>query len=139
MHLRRHLNYANVAATAALIIAVAGIPTAIAVSKGAKRSDINSKGKIRTGHVTTAKLADGSVTAAKIAGIDVVQAQRRTAAPPPTVRRVSGCSPAAAISRAAVEPRCRPRDPTGNGWHAAQQRRHGQLSSVTVYALCLRD
>ena len=75
MHLlRRHLNYANVAATIALIIAVAGIPTAIAVSKGAKSGDINSKGKIRAGHVTTAKLANGSVTAAKIAGIDVAQA-----------------------------------------------------------------
>ena len=80
--LRRHLSYANVVATLALVIAIAGGTTAIAVSKG-KRADINKKGNIRTGHVTTPKLADGAVTAPKVAagnvtagalaGVDVVQ------------------------------------------------------------------
>ena len=137
MHLRRHLNYANVAATAALIIAVAGIPTAIAVSKGAKRSDINSKGKIRTGHVTTAKLADGSVTAAKIAGVDVVQAAGNggaTVTCPAGERLLGGGGDIPSGGGAALQRS----QPEGNGWHAGQNAGTGN-SSVTVYALCLKD
>jgi hypothetical protein len=76
MHrLRRNLSYANVAATLALVVAVAGIPTAVAISKGAKSNDINKKGNIRAGHVTAAKLADASVTAAKLANQNVTAAK----------------------------------------------------------------
>ena len=80
MHrLRRHLSYANVAATLALIIAVAGGGTALAVAiHSSKKSDINKKGNIRVGRVTAKKLANGNVTAAKLAGIDVVQGSDTT-------------------------------------------------------------
>ena len=47
------LTYANVVATIALVIAVAGGTTAIAVSRSASKSDVNKKGNIRGGRVTT--------------------------------------------------------------------------------------
>jgi hypothetical protein len=70
----RHLNYANVVASLALVIAVAGSTTAIAVSKGAKNNDVNKKGNIRAGHVTTPKLSDGAVTSLKLADGNVTAA-----------------------------------------------------------------
>ena len=94
--LRKKLTYANVVATLALIVAIAGGSTAVAVSVNAakKKSDVNKKGNIRAGRVTAKKLADGNVTAAKLAGIDVVQATGadRASADCPTA---SGCSGAA--------------------------------------------
>jgi hypothetical protein len=75
MHrLTRQLTYANVVATLALIVAVAGGSTAIAVS-ASKKSDVSKKGNIRAGRVTSGKLANGAVTADKLAGIDIVQAE----------------------------------------------------------------
>jgi hypothetical protein len=77
--LKGKLTYANVVATAALIIAVAGIPTAVAVTTAkVKKNSITSKqikpGAIKAsdlanGAVTAAKIADGNVTAGKLAGI----------------------------------------------------------------------
>jgi hypothetical protein len=59
--LRRHLNYANVMSTIAVVIAVAGIPTAIAVT--------NKPGK---NTVTTKSIKNGSVTAKDLAPTQVV-------------------------------------------------------------------
>ena len=70
----RHLNYANVTASLALIVAIAGGTTAIAVSKSTK-SDVNKKGNIRAGRVTTPKLQDGAVTAQKLAGGNITAGQ----------------------------------------------------------------
>ena len=62
MHrLRRHLNYANVTATLALIIAVAGGATAIAGSNAPKNS------------VTSSSIKPHNVTASDLAGVRVVQ------------------------------------------------------------------
>jgi hypothetical protein len=75
--LRGNLTYANVVATLALVIAVAGGSTAIAVTVNAsKNSDVNKKGNIRAGHVTTAKLAAAAVIASKLGAIEVVRSTR---------------------------------------------------------------
>jgi hypothetical protein len=56
MHrLRRHLSYANVAATLALIIAIAGGTTAIAARVTAPKNSVTSK-SIRNGNVTARDL-----------------------------------------------------------------------------------
>ena len=60
-HLRRHLTYANVAATLALVFAVAGGATAIAGGKAAKNS------------VASSSIKPHNVTASDLAGIRVVQ------------------------------------------------------------------
>lgn len=127
--LKRHLTYANVAATLALVIAVAGIPTAIAISKGAKSSDVNKKGNIRTGRVTARKLATGSVTAAKLAGIDIVQQggnPQVTASCPVGERLLSGGAFGADIR--VSEP-----TPEGNGWTVV-----AVSGGVRATALCLK-
>jgi hypothetical protein len=70
--LRRKLSYGNVVATLALVIAVAGIPAAVAVTVNAsKKSDVNKKGNIRKGRVTAKKLANGGVSAPKLASIRI--------------------------------------------------------------------
>jgi hypothetical protein len=136
MHrLRPHLNYANVAASLALIIAVAGVPTAVAISASKKTSDVNKNGNIRAGRVTAAKLANGSVTAAKLAAIDVVQASDSggfaVATCPGGERLLGGGAkmnsfpPGVALTRSA---------PSDNTWQAQTN----SAANVTTYALCLR-
>jgi hypothetical protein len=64
--IRTKLTYANVVATLALIVAVAGGSTAIAISSKQKIS-----GKlIKPGTITTKQLKDGSITGPKLARID---------------------------------------------------------------------
>jgi len=58
--MRRHLTYANVVATLALVVAVAGGSTAVAIS-ASKKAPKNS--------VTSAAIRDGSVTAKDLAGV----------------------------------------------------------------------
>lgn len=66
--IRTKLTYANVVATLALIVAVAGGSTAIAISSKQKIS-----GKlIKPGTITTKQLKDGSITGPKLARIDRV-------------------------------------------------------------------
>jgi hypothetical protein len=68
--IRTKLTYANVVATLALIVAVAGGSTAIAISSKQKIS-----GKlIKPGTITTKQLKDGSVTGPKLATIDRIAA-----------------------------------------------------------------
>jgi hypothetical protein len=141
--LRRHLSYANVVATLALLVAIAGGTTAIAVSKGGKKTDVNKRGNIRAGHVTTPKLADGAVTSAKLAdanltagdlsGIHFVQATgstRVTATCPPGERLLSGgaLSGAGGVPLEGSAP-----NEAGNGWTAI-----GAPAGATAIALCLK-
>ncbi len=78
---RGHLSYANIVSTLALIVAVAGIPAAVAVTK-AKKNSVTSKsivnGTIKTkdlaaNAVTTEKIAAGHVTAADLAAGEVIR------------------------------------------------------------------
>jgi hypothetical protein len=79
--LRSHLTYANVVATLALVLAVAGGTSAIAISAKVKKNAVGTKqlkngsvtpAKLRNGAVTVAKIADGNVTASKLAPTHVV-------------------------------------------------------------------
>jgi hypothetical protein len=72
---RKHLTYANVVATLALIVAVAGIPSAIAITSKLKKNSVGTK-QIKNGSITAAKIADGNVTGPKLAPITVEQALR---------------------------------------------------------------
>jgi hypothetical protein len=64
------LTYANVVATLALIVAVAGGSTAIAISSNEKIS-----GKlIKPGTITPKQLKDGSIAGPKLASIDRISA-----------------------------------------------------------------
>jgi hypothetical protein len=132
---RRRLSYANVVATLALVVAVAGIPTAVAVTKSSSKSDVNKKGNIRAGRVTAAKLADGNVTAAKVAGVDIVQVDGVGGFAAASCSsgeqllgggaRLDSTPPGAAITVSA---------PNGTTWEAS-----GHGAGVTAYALCLRN
>jgi hypothetical protein len=148
--LRRRLNYANVVATMALVVAVAGGSTAIAISKGknkgvpvrvTKSSDITKTGTIKAGHVggadladasvTTQRLADGSVTAAKLAGIDRVIANGTeivTASCPPGERLLSGGGLAPGLQNSS------PSGQQVGGWEVAG----AATKPVTAVALCLK-
>jgi hypothetical protein len=130
--LGRKLTYANVVATLALVIAVAGGSTAIAVS-ASKSADVTPKGKIRAGRVTTTKLADGAVTATKVGAIDIVQASGPGGTPVtcPAGERVlaGGGQPGGTASLAFSIPQ-------GNGWVAGPT---NPAAGITVYALCLKS
>lgn len=79
--IRGHLTYANVTATLALICAVAGGTSAIAVKKNpkgatvrvTKKSDITKTGKIRPGRVARNKIATGAIGANQLGTILVRQ------------------------------------------------------------------
>ena len=58
--MRKHLSYANVVATLALIVAVAGGTTAVAISGKAAKNSVTSK-----------SIKDGSVTGKDLAGVRV--------------------------------------------------------------------
>jgi hypothetical protein len=138
--IRRHLTYANVVATMALLVAIAGGTTAIAVSKGkskgtpvrvTKSSDITKNGSIKPGRVTDVKLAPNSVTASKLAGIDVVQQAFASTGtvPCPAGKRLIG-------GGAKGNPELGASFPDGNGWRASTET---SLTEVTGYALCLKE
>jgi hypothetical protein len=138
MRIRRHLTYANVMSTIAVIIAVAGGSTAVAVTVNAsKKSDINKKGNIRAARVTTPKLANGAVTAAKLAGIDVVQATAPGTA-------IASCQSGERLlgGGALIQSNNPPgvalqaSQPVGNTWKAFTS---GGSPDLTAYALCLKS
>jgi hypothetical protein len=125
--LKKSLSYANVVATLALIVAVAGGGTAIALSVG-KNS------------VTTKSIKPGNVTARDLTGIRVVSGEIPGAGGgsvncAPNERLLAG----GAEARSTQNPpgpdrflRASHPTPDGNGWTARTD------SNVTVYVLCLR-
>jgi hypothetical protein len=124
---RRRLSYANVVATLALVVAVGGIPAAVAVTKSSSKSDVNKKGNIRAGRVTAAKLA----------GIDVVQV---TGAGGTAVATCPGGERLLAGGAQLGEGGAAGRDltvsaPEGNGWRASGG---AGTASMNAFALCLR-
>jgi hypothetical protein len=129
----RKPTYANAMSTIAVVIALAGGSTAVAVTVNAsKKSDVNKKGNIRAGRVTTPKLADAAVSAAKLDAIRVVQVSdpsgRARATCASSERLLSGGA-LTTVPAQLVTSR-----PEGNGWEAVVD----GPSSVTAYALCLR-
>lgn len=122
-HLRRHLTYANVAATLALVFAVAGGATAIAGGKAAKNS------------VASSSIKPHNVTASDLAGIRVVQVTGQFSAFAPCSRRErllgGGGNPVAPAGPLGVS------RPGNNGWFVEQGSGPGS-ALMAAYALCLR-
>ncbi len=123
MRLRRHLTYANVAATLALLIAIAGGTTAIAGSNAPKNS------------VTSRSIKPFNVTAGDLAGIRVAEADAQFssfARCRKGERLIGGGGstippgfPNLAVSR-----------PANNGWLVQQG--DGPNTQMAAYALCLK-
>ena len=121
--IKRHLSYANVAATLALMIAVAGGTTAIAGGKAPKNS------------VASSSIKPFNVTAGDLAGIRVVKSQRAVQCVSPHAPRKS-----ASLAVAASGPASGPvgaSSPGNNGWYVEQAERT-ETRPVTANALCLR-
>jgi hypothetical protein len=118
--LKPHLTYANVAATAALIIAVAGGTTAIAGSKAAKNT------------VASSSIKPYNVTARDLAGIRVVQVTGSVNAFAPCTegeRLVGGGGSTGGPLGSSR--------PGNNGWFVEQGTGPGDRL-VVAYALCLK-
>ena len=121
--LKPHLTYANVAATLALIIAVAGGTTAIAGNKAAKNT------------VASSSIKPYNVTARDLAGIRVVEVDGQFSAFAPCARseRLLGGGgssiPPAAVDLAVSRP-------GENGWFVQQGEARDTL--MAAYALCLK-
>jgi hypothetical protein len=120
---KRHLNYANVAASLALLIAIAGGTTAIAGSKAAKNS------------VASSSIKPFNVTAGDLAGIRVVEASSPVTAFAHCSRgdRLlgGGGSPIPPGGPLGVS------RPSGDGW-LVQQGGGPEDVLMTAYALCLK-
>jgi hypothetical protein len=125
MHgLKRHLTYANIASTLALVIAVAGGATAVAVSKAPRNS------------VASSSIKPFNVTARDLARVRVVEVNQPFSAFAPCGRgeRLLGGGgssippgfPDLGVSR-----------PGGNGWFVQQGQ--GPDTLMAAYALCLRS
>jgi hypothetical protein len=131
MRLRGQLNYANVMSTIAVVVAVAGGSTAVAVTVNAsKKSDVNKKGNIRAERVTAKKIANGAVAASELGAIEVVRAESpgdAVAACPPGTRLLSGGAAQTVGGDQLTQSR-----PEGNGWFGSA------TGPVAAYALCLR-
>jgi hypothetical protein len=121
---RRHLNYANVAATVALVVAVAGGATAIAGSKAPKNSVVSSS------------IRPYNVTARDLAGIRIVETDSQFSAVAQCNSRErligGGGSP---IPPGGTVPLGVSR-PSANGWFVQQGEGPDRL--MAAYALCLR-
>jgi hypothetical protein len=121
--LRRHLSYANVASTFAVLIAIAGGTTAIAGSNAQRNS------------VTSSSIKPFNVTARDLAGIRVVEVDSQFSAFAPCSkgeRLVGGGGssippgfPDLSVSR-----------PGSNGWFVQQG--EGPNTLMAAYALCLK-
>jgi hypothetical protein len=116
--IKRHLSYANVAATLALLIAIAGGTTAIAGSRAPKNS------------VASSSIKPFNVTARDLAGIRLVQVsgQVNAFAPCPGGERLIGGGGGA--SSVGVS------SPRNNGWYVEQA--SGPDRPVSANALCLK-
>jgi hypothetical protein len=116
--LRSHFSYANIAATLALLIAVAGGATAIAGSNAPKNS------------VTSNSIKPFNVTARDLAGVRVVQVSGVVTAfarCSQHERLIGGGGGASSVGVSA---------PRGNGWYVEQA--SGADRPVSASALCLK-
>ena len=118
--LKPHLTYANVAATAALIIAVAGGTTAIAGSKAAKNT------------VASSSIKPYNVTARDLAGIRIVQVTGSVNAFAPCTERERLVGGGGSTGGPLGSSR-----PGNNGWFVEQGTGPGDRL-VVAYALCLK-
>jgi hypothetical protein len=120
--LKSHLSYANIAATLALVIAIAGGTTAIAGSKAAKNT------------VASSSIKPYNVTARDLAGAHVVQAGGQFAAFARCSRnqRLLGGGGAAPPGDSLGASR-----PGDNGWYVQQG--NSPETHVIAYAICLRS
>ena len=125
--LRQHLSYANVVATLALVIAVAGIPTAVAVTNKPGKNTVTSK-SIKRGNVTARDLADVGVVLAQGDGASL------TATCEPNEKLLGGGGAVTpAVTNQIPNPALRISRPEGNGWVIGSH----APSNATAYALCL--
>jgi hypothetical protein len=118
--LRRHLTYANVAATLALLIAIAGGTTAIAGSNAPKNT------------VTSSSIKPFNVTARDLAGIRIVQV-------PGQVNAFASCARGERLlgGGGSVSGPLGASRPGNNGWFAQQGSGPGDVP-VVAYAMCLK-
>jgi hypothetical protein len=123
--LKSHLSYANIAATLALVIAIAGGTTAIAGSKAAKNSVVSNS------------IKPFNVTARDLAGIRVVESDSQFsafAACAKKERLVGGggspIPPGGVVSLGVSRPGT-------NGWFVQQAEGPNRL--MAAYALCLKN
>ncbi len=118
--LKPHLTYANVAATAALIIAVAGGTTAIAGSKAGKNT------------VASSSIKPYNITARDLAGIRIAQVNGQFNAFAPCARgeRLLGGGGSTSGPLGASRPGT-------NGWFVEQGSGPGD-QPVMAFALCLK-
>ena len=121
----KHLTYANVVATLALIVAVAGGSTAVAIS--AKKAPKNS--------VTSASIRDGSVTASDLARINIVTEPGFTTSTCAPNEKLTGGGGIAYLDfpaqQTTASDRLQRSYPVANGWSTQG------LGNSTAYALCL--
>jgi hypothetical protein len=119
---RKHLSYANVAATMALVIALAGGATAIAGSKAAKNSVVSSS------------IKPFNVAARDLAGIRLVQANGQFSA-------FASCSRRERLlgggGNAPVGDNLGASRPGDNGWYVQQG--NSPQTHVSAYAICLKS
>jgi hypothetical protein len=119
--IRRHLSYANVASTTALLVAIAGGTTAIAGSNAPKNS------------VTSSSIKAHHVTARDLAGIRVVEASSPVSAFAACQKRERLLGGGGSTTGPLGASR-----PGNNGW-LVQQGSGPQDQQITAYALCLRS
>jgi len=139
MHrLRRHLSYANVTATIALIVAVAGGTTAIAGRATAPKNSVTSK-SIRNGNVTAKDLT--SVVRVNVSGTVTdptandgnYTAGAAQATCPAGARPISGGVSGGGINRVFVASSVM----SPNGWAGGVSSDAGGTQQFTVTAWCL--
>jgi hypothetical protein len=141
MHrLRSHLSYANVVATLALVIAVAGGTTAIATKSTAPKNSVTSK-----------SIRPYNVTARDLAGLILVKGEGTFTDPAPPDGAPSGGSATAACPSGTrllsgggrVEPgvggryTIRSSQPGGNGWSVTAEGDGTGTTTVVANAICL--
>ena len=118
------MTYANVVATLALIVAVAGIPSAVAITSKLKKNSVGTKqlkkgsvtaNKLARGAVTNPKIADGSVTGPKLTGTRIA-IDTKAAGVQADVGALRGRRCSAAVAQA-VEGHLRAHSrPSATGW-----------------------
>ena len=135
--IRRHASYANVTATLALIVAVAGGTTAIAVKSTAPKNSVTSK-SIRPYNVTARDLTRlievrGQTTFSDPGSADGVSVSATATAPCPAGTRVISGGGFVDSDQAALIGS----DPISEGWVVSAKADGANQVTITVIARCL--